>query len=65
MLRKEVAKGGRDGVCAGELLVAYGYGRLVQIMNVRKIMSVADLTDEELAAIRGEDEAGEAASATH
>jgi hypothetical protein len=64
LLRKEVAKGGRDGVRAGELLLAYGYGRPVATMNIRKITSVADLTDEELAAILGE-EANDAPSATH
>jgi hypothetical protein len=50
---------------AGELLLAYGYGRPVQTMSVRKVTSVTDLTDEELAAILGEDEAGDAASAAH
>jgi hypothetical protein len=64
MLVKEVTEGGKHRVRAGELLWAYGHGRPVQTMNVRKITSVADLTDEELAAIVGEDDAKDAASAT-
>jgi hypothetical protein len=65
MLVKEVTEGGKHRVRAGELLWAYGHGRPVQTMNVRKITSVADLTDEELAAIVGEDDGRDAASTTH
>jgi hypothetical protein len=64
MLREEVAKGGRDGVRAGELLLAYGYGRPVQTMNLRKITSVSDLTDDELVAILGDD-VSDTGTATH
>ena len=65
MLVKEVTEGGKDRVRAGELLWAYGHGRPVATMNIRKITSVADLTDEELVAILGGDEAGNGASTTH
>jgi hypothetical protein len=65
MLVKEVTEGGKDRVRAGELLWAYGHGRPVATINIRKITSVADLTDEELVAILGGDEAGNGASTTH
>ena len=37
-----------ERVAAASTLLAYGYGRPTQTMNVRKISSWADLTDEEL-----------------
>jgi hypothetical protein len=55
MLVKEMTEGGKDRVRAAELLLAYGYERPVQTMNLRKITSIADLTDEELAVILGEE----------
>ena len=38
---------------AAEILLAYGYGRPVQTMHVRKITCFEDLSDEELLVLAG------------
>lgn len=47
----EALKKPNERVPAANVLLAYGYGRPQQTVNVRKITDVADLTDEELAAL--------------
>jgi hypothetical protein len=64
MLRKEVAKDGREGVRGGELLLAYGYSRPVQTINVRRITSIAALTNGDRAPILGE-KVSDAPNTTH
>jgi Family of unknown function (DUF5681) len=50
-LVRALSSGSRDAIRAAEILLAYSRGRPVHTMNVRKITSIGDLTDEELAAI--------------
>jgi hypothetical protein len=42
-----------ERVAAATVLLAYGYGRPVQSMQIRVIKSVEDLTDTELRALAG------------
>lgn len=50
----------KERVRAAEILLAYGYGRPVQAMNVRKITSVEQLTEAELQVIADAADAEEA-----
>ena len=52
-------KNSGERVAAAQVLLAYGYGRPIQTQNVRVIRSMADLTDEELAALAAGDRAEE------
>lgn len=42
-----------ERVAAATILLAYGYGRPVQTMHLRKIRDIGDLDDDELAILAG------------
>lgn len=46
-----------ERVAAATILLAYGYGRPVQTMNLRRIREIGDLDEEELVALAGTKEA--------
>jgi hypothetical protein len=50
----EALKKPGERVPAASVLLAYGYGKPTQTLNVRKITSVQDLTDDELAILAQE-----------
>jgi hypothetical protein len=49
----------KQRVAAASVLLAYGYGKPAQTLNVRKITSVHDLTDDELAILAQADTSDE------